>query len=493
MEDQATVTLDELFKFAMHRAKGVAMQTAVPWIANNFIDPVTKRHIVLEEFQRRILGRALEVLPDGSSRYNLVIWSQPKKSGKTAIAGAVGAWVALNVEYPNEVSCVANDQEQSSGRIFAAMIPTLERFKWNVPKSPRGVLAYSTINGSMVRAITTNYRGEAGGNQGISLWSELWAYSGERLLRLWEEMTPPPTRKFRMRWVETYAGYKNEYGLLWTLYTRVFKDESEKELQEGVFKVWQDLPVYEIEDSKTLVLWDHTPRMPWQTEEYYKNQETQLRPEAYARLHGNYWQEGSEQFITEELWLNSCRGAPRAARATYALDGSKNGDCTALIGTVRENDEIHTVDVHIWEPINGSEVDQGEIMRTIVNLYKARRLKSPLYYDPYQLVKLAQDLRKLGIRCEEFPQGKARIQADTTLYKLYVEGRIVNYHHPVLRKHVLAAGAKHQGSDGEDVRIIKPHRMSGGNEIKVDAMVAQSMSAFKAYTRSSGGWTSSGL
>lgn len=497
MAKQPAISVDDLFNIAMEASVADPNQApppAVPWICDNFIDPVTGKLIKLESYQRRILRHALQMDAKGYSRYSMVIWSQIKKSGKTAIGAAAASWVANCIEQPNEVSCVANDQEQSTSRTFAAMKPTLERLGWNISESPRSTIAYNS-NGSLVKAITTNYKGEAGGNQGLSVWSELWAYSGERLNRLWEELTPPPTRKFSMRFVETYAGFKQESLLLYGYYNRIFRDDTERELQPGVAKLWDDLPVYELEDASILVFWDHTPRMPWQTPEYYRDQRLHLRPEAYKRLHENRWLEASGKFITEEMWKASCRqDGPMQVRATYALDGSKNSDCTALVGCVRDGKVVHTTDVYIWEPKDGKEVDQNEVMQTIVDLHKKGLINPPLWYDPYQLVKMAQDLRKLGIPCAEFKQGVDRIKSDTTLYKLYDKGSIINWNHPGLRQHVLAASAELVGKDEEEYRIVKPSE--GGMEesyTKVDACVAQSMAAYKAYLARSGGWAQSGL
>jgi hypothetical protein len=473
---------------------------AVPWICENFIDPVAGDFIKLQMYQRRILRHALQVDKDGYSKYGMVVWSQIKKSGKTAIAGAVGTYVANQIEQPNEVSCVANDQEQSASRIFASMMPTLQRLGWKVPDSPRSTLAYNT-NGSQVKAITTRYQGEAGANPGITLWSELWAYSGERLSRLWDEMTPPPTRKFSMRWVETYAGFRQESLLLYSFYKKLFKDYDKpepKELNSGVFKIWDDLPVYELPDERMLIFWDHTPRMPWQTAEYYSGQRAQLRESAFRRLHGNQWIDSSEQFITEEMWKQSCRrDGPMSVKATYALDAAKNDDCIALVGSVKIDGVVHTTDVHIWETRQGKEHNFADVEQTIVDLHSAGKIMPPVWYDPHQCVKLAQDLRARGVRCQEFSQGKERIQADTTLYKHYENGTIINWNHPKLKQHVTAAHAEFKGTDKEDCRIVKPSPSGNMEEdrlmIKVDACVAQSMSAFKAYTLKGSGWTLSGI
>lgn len=477
----------------------------VSWIEEHFIDPVTSNLIELQPHQKRILRKALQMDDNGRSRYSLVVWSEPKKSGKTAIAGAVGTYVACNIEAPNEISCLANDQEQSAGRIFAAMIPTLEALGWKVPPTLSGQkqnpFMYHPEIQTVVKAITTDYKKQAGGNQGLSLWSELWAYKGERLTRLWEEMTPPPTRKFSMRWVETYAGFKGENLLLQNIYSRVFKDFEEIELQPGVVKPWPDLPVYELDGGTTLVYWSHDHRMPWQTEAYYVAQRIDLRPMAFIRLHTNWWVESAELFITDDMWKLSIRQLPEEGKGfTFAIDVSKNGDTTALTGSKRIGDLVHTAYVDTWEPEPGQEVPYADMETRIVELWKSGILKPPLWYDPYQMVYLAQRLRSKGLACKEFGQAGPRLRSDTFLYVMYRDGKIINVANPRLRQHVLAATAKETGEklkivpakEERVIRIIKPDE---GQESlrKVDCAVAQSMSVYAAWHSKDGGWGSSGV
>lgn len=474
------------------------------WMRYNFIDPITDKYVVFLEYQERILRHALQIDSRGYNKYDTVVWSQPKKSGKTTTAAAVGAWVANCVEAPNEVSCLANDQEQSAGRIFGNMLPTLEKGGWTIPASIKGMfrdpIAYGN-NGTFVKAITTNYKKEAGGNQGLSLWSELWAYEGERLSKLWEEMTPPPTRKFRMRWIETYAGFIGQSLLLQDLYLSIFTDFKETSLQSGVIKIWDDLPVYEL-NGHILVFWDHEHRMPWQDADYYEKQkDTVGRASAFKRLHGNWWVESSDKFITYDMWARSVRTEIRKSKAIYALDASKNNASTALVGCVKKGDIVYTTDCDIWIAEVGREIDFKLVEETIYLKWKRGLIQPPLYYDPYQCVKLAQDLRRRGVPCEEFKQQQDRIKADTSLYKLYKDGKIINPDNSLLRAQIQGAAAKVYEDDR--IRIIKPQsgspeddlnieenedRKAMGTIIYADAVIAQSMAAYKAYLRKSGGW-----
>lgn len=497
---------------------------SIDWMSNNFIDPVTLKLVRWAEHQERIIREALKVDYYGRSFYDLVIWSEPKKSGKTTAAGAVGAYVANCIEAPNEVSCVANDKEQSAARIFAAMVPTLESLNWRLPPSTKGRLDDPEAhgpNGTRIHAITTNAGKEAGGNQGISLWSELWAYKGERLMRLWEEMTPPPTRKFSMRWVESYAGFKNENILFQSLYLSIFKkfeEPNEKfELQDGVEQIWPDLPVFR--KGRMLVYWSHDHHMPWQTETYYMSQAAIMRPNAYKRLHQNYWVSSDESFIEDSMWEMSVRGVviPEEKGSTFALDGSVNGDLTALVGSKRHGDMVHTSYCKHWTPTVPNdegvlEIDYDAVEKEILALKARKILAQPLWYDPFQCSYLAQRLRKKGVKCKEFPQGQLRGKADTFLYKAYNENFILNVPYSMLKTHILAASAVKQGKDENIFRIVKPGeasmdektadgelRIQKGTLVdpamrKVDCAVAQSMSVYKAWHEPghSGGWGGSG-
>jgi hypothetical protein len=54
----------------------------------------------------------------------------------------------------------------------------------------------------------------------IAIFDELWAYTSERLRRLFDELVPPPTRLIACRLTVTYAGFEGESGLLEELYRR---------------------------------------------------------------------------------------------------------------------------------------------------------------------------------------------------------------------------------------------------------------------------------
>jgi hypothetical protein len=73
------------------------------------------------------------------------------------------------------------------------------------------------------------------------------------------------------------------------LYHQIF-DEQHNVKKEVSQPLGQDFPAYAKGDL--FVYWDHKPRMPWQTPEYYVSQKQQLRLNTYLRLHENRWEMG---------------------------------------------------------------------------------------------------------------------------------------------------------------------------------------------------------
>lgn len=231
----------------------------------------------LENHQAKILDHVLTP-KDGRLPYPSIVWSEPKKSGKTAIAAWISSW-ALNILGPrSEVLVVGNDKEQSQARVYTEVVRVQQAhpaLKQRIVRATDSILVLD--DGSTCRAVALDAPGEAGPNPVLVCHDEAWGITSERARRLFDELTPPPTRPLACRWVSSYAGYSGESAVLEELYRRGL---------DGV-------PVPGLPDSyangSLFMFWSHTPRMPWQTEAYYAEQRAELRPRAFLRLHRNQW------------------------------------------------------------------------------------------------------------------------------------------------------------------------------------------------------------
>lgn len=263
----------------------------VAWAEDQFILAETGRPIKLEPHQKTVLRRAFTPDVEGRLPYSEVIYSAPKKSGKTTIGALVVLWFALTQEPYNEIFCVANDEEQAQGRVFKDVARAVGANPFLVQGcrvSQSKIEFLST--GTTITALASEYAGAAGSRHGLVVFDELWAYTSERSRRLWDELTPVPTRKNSIRLVVTYAGFEGESDLLWDLCQRGLKGQ----------QVDQALPIYT--NGRLFMYWDHEPRMPWQTPEYYEEQRQSLRPNAYLRLHENRWVSGENSFVDMDWW-----------------------------------------------------------------------------------------------------------------------------------------------------------------------------------------------
>lgn len=97
-------------------------------------------------------------------------------------------------------------------------------------------------NGTTIQAIASEYAGAAGSNHGLTSWDELWGYVSESSRRLYEELSPVPTRKNSIRLITSYAGWEGESELLLSLYKQAVGKEEHPEGQGE--RIHQELPVY---------------------------------------------------------------------------------------------------------------------------------------------------------------------------------------------------------------------------------------------------------
>jgi len=405
-----------------------------------------------------------------------------KKSGKTAMGGLVCQYWAEEMEPYNEIYRLANDREQAESRVWA-------RIEQSIKLSPGWeeiydiYPRYGTITNkernSIIKALLKDFKGEAGANPGLSSWDELWAY-GNRGQKLWDEFTPVPTRSYSVRFVGTYAGFRGESTLLWGIYDDVVKPEYRL---PGT-----DLPIY-LKGSR-LVFWGHTPRLPWQTPQYYEKQKDEFagRPLAYARLHRNEWVQKETAFVPLGLW-DDCenpdleRWKPGDDTVLYVgVDASRSKDCTALVAVAwnAEENKVQLKHHRIWRPeaselLGGKRiVDLEETVEAELKWMKDQGAKIIVVpYDPYAMGTISLHLAKAGFELFEFVQIDLRVKADGLLYDLITQGYFEYYPGcDDLKRHIQNA-VKVETAKGIRIKKEKARK-------PVDAVVALAMAAFMA-------------
>lgn len=129
--------------------------------------------------QERILGKALEMDEDGLLKYETILYSCPKKSGKTALSASVGAWYAEEGEPGSEIFCIANDLDSAEGRLMRDIKFHFEQWNLSRPKKEQCKITQYRIdfpNGTFIQALSQSYKSAAGSRHALTLWDELWGY-----------------------------------------------------------------------------------------------------------------------------------------------------------------------------------------------------------------------------------------------------------------------------------------------------------------------------
>jgi phage terminase large subunit-like protein len=442
---------------------------AISFIESSLIDPETGKPFVLNRAQRRFLSRAFRLTPDGRLRYPEMIFSAPKKSGKTGLAAMIVIYVVcvLGGKFAEGI-CVANDLEQAQGRVFQAIARIVEA-------SPL-LASDATINadkitfastGSTIIAIASDYAGAAGSNPTIVCFDELWGYTSERSHRLWDELVPPPTRKIACRLTVTYSGFEGESTLLEGLHKRGLKG---KEVETDLYQA-----------DGLLMFWTHKFTAPWQTEEWRMQMRQQLRTNAYLRLIENRWVSSDSTFVEMELW-DACVDqhatpllADPALSVWCGVDASVKRDSTALVACTWDAKlkKVQMVWHKVFQPSATEPLDfEATIEMTLLELRKRFRVRE-IRYDPYAMQSTAQRLLKAGAPMVEYPQSVPNItEASTNLYELIRGQNLITYPDKAFRLAVQRAVAVEMPRGWKITKEKSSH--------KIDCVVALGMAALGA-------------
>lgn len=472
------------------------MPDAVQWIQENFYLYDTGELMTLHECQIRPLELALKRDTAGNYCYSTVLWSWPKKSAKTTLIAAVVDYIADN-RPRSQIKLIANDLKQADSRVGmyireSIAIAKSKGKRLGIRVTPSGY-KIDYPNGSRIEMIPIDPTGEAGGNDDLIVYSELWGWKSSAHQRMWSEMTLSPT-KFgnSQRWIDTYAGIEGESPVLAQMYETAVKQGRQ---------LWDDHEVYVNDAAKTLAVWVTKPMFPWQTEAYYAEQTQTLTPSEFRRMHRNEWVTSEDAFIPIELW-DACKvdtlppmeeldtGHPysihnpskRSLYLVAGVDAAVSGDCFAVVAVSKHalrgadgfltNEYKYAVRyVRKWTPTPGHKLSFAEPEAEIVRLGKDERCVC-FAYDPYQLHDMSTRLRNQSVWMHEFPQGKERLIADKQLYDMILRGDIIHDGNPDLREHMLNANAK---TEGDKLRIVKRNE-----HLKIDLVVALSMAIDRA-------------
>ncbi len=413
----------------------------------------------LSPHQRRVLARAFQWDEDGRLRFRILLWGEVKKSGKSFLAASLVLWWAFVTPH-TEVKIAANDYDQT-GRVFKTVTQLLAQNP--VLGGSARILAgeVQLTNGTVIEAIPSDYKGEAGGRQSLSVVDEPWGIMQERAERLFEELSPVPTEENAWLLLVTHAGWTGESVVLERLYKRGLSGA----------RIDEELELYRQDDL--VMFWSHTPRQPWQTDAYYASQRELLRPTTFARLHQNTWTTNESAFITPELW-DACVGTPAPPSTCEeecgGIDLGFKRDTMAAVRVRWVEERLHLVAFTIWRPTPQVPL---QLATTIEPYLRAHvRAVGRWLIDPWQGYEFINRLRP-DVPIEEYPQTVANTtRMAQVLYDLLRTKRLVLPSDEELRQQALNCVA---------IETPNGHRIAKEKQSKkIDAIVALAMACVAA-------------
>lgn len=417
-----------------------------------------QEHVVITEIEEL---QSAEVVTLGTSTETYIAEGYASlNSGKTAIAAAIGAWVADEFPSGTQVYVIANDKDQAEQRVFSDITYNM------LHNRPDAVALSDRIdfpNDTLIMALAKEHKSGSGSRHTVTIWDELWGYVSENSRRMWVEMTPIPTARNSLRIVVTYAGYENESELLWDLYERGVGPEETPNGRGEDIPGLEDLPCWK--SGRLFTYWTHEHTMPWQTQEYYDEESEDLRASDMLRLHYNRWVSGHEEFLPPEWWDKAASAFPQSAElwsqhpyrrfpVYVGVDVAPKHDCSAVVGVTYDArlGKVIILFAAIWDP-QGKPLDIELTVEAYLRDHQKRFAIRSVDYDPYQLHRSMVSLKNKGLPTREFPQTSDNMTAASqTLWTLMRNGHLLAYPDPDCRQHIKNSVAQ---STPRGFRIIK--------------------------------------
>ena len=420
--------------------------------------------IRLARYHARVLRHCFTPDRRGRLPYDRIGWCEPAKAGKTAIAALVAEFMSLHGD--GDVVMASNKKDQAASLMFKSLTDSVE-FNPHLPNVAPSKYEVAFASGNEVRAIPSRSRTEAGARFSLALFDELWGYVHEDSVRLWDGFKTDPTRQASLKMAIGYAGYDQE-GQLWQdLLLEGLAGEPVPGLEDigdgrGRPACWRN--------GRLFVFWSHACRQPWQSEEWIAEQRKALRPGEFARMIETDFSSVESAFCTAQMWdalvlpSYKCPEYGADVDLVCGVDIGIRSDHTAAVSLFRHKGSIWLGPYRITKPPKGGEVDLAGVLQGLLEL--SRNFRNVRFVlDPWQGIHLMQELKRRGIKAEEFAQTVSNLtRLGNALYDAVKEQRLVVYQGAQdLRQHVLSASVR---ESDRGLRLVK----SGGG--KIDGAIA---------------------
>lgn len=385
-----------------------------------------------------------------STLYNpstsIAVWVLPRGQGKSGISAAIALhWLFNPSRMGGRVAVVAQDE-----RSAIRLLKTAARM---VELNPQ-LAARATIYRDRIVIPGTD-------SELVALPAEAHRVEGSDLdLAILDEIgfMPSATYEAAVFSVGKVAGGKvlgigtpsparfREVSPLWDLVVRGRADSSDKTFQLVEYGAPANLPI----DSPDTWALANPAYGDWLKEESIRAQLPPLTREIEfrrARL-GQWVESSSEPAFIPDRWAKCARPGvriPRGTRVVLALDGSVNGDSTAIVvGSI--SSKPHFEVGGLWEPHKSDNPDEQvshlEVEQRVLDLAKYFEVVE-VVADPFRWQRSLQVLSEAGLPVGQFPQTTHRITPATNDLRAAVNnGLITHCDDKDLNSHALRASVE---------------------------------------------------
>jgi phage terminase large subunit-like protein len=441
----------------------------ISFIETALRDPESRKPFVLSDAERAFLALAFVLDDNGRLKFPELVFGAIKKSGKTTLAAIIMlVMVLLLAGRFAEGYCCSNDLEQSISRVFTMVRRIIEASPLlrAIARITTDRIAFPSMDASII-ALASDAASAAGANPTITCFDELWGYTSERSRRLWDEMITSPARKISARLTVSYAGFSGESVLLEELHKRgMALPEVGPSLRAG---------------CGMLFAWHTEPIAPWQTESWLAEMRRSLRPSAFARMICNEFVTSESAFVDLSAWDQCVSPEMLPLREDgdvhvwAGVDASVKRDSTALVACTynKQTKSVRLVAHKTFTPSTNDPIDfEGTVEATVLD-WRDRFLLRKVYYDPFQMVSVAQRLARAGVKMEEFPQTIPNLTAATSNLFDLIQSRSIQLYPDAAMRLAVSRAILHESSRGWRLDKLKQQH-------KIDIVVALSLAAYAA-------------
>ena len=406
-------------------------------------------------------------------RYRRALIGLPRKQGKSLMLSAVAVYGMIAGESGAEVYVVAGDRQQAriifnEAKQQVQMSPTLSQ----ECKVYRDVIEMPRF-GSILRVLSSEFKGQAGLNPSLVLFDELW---NQGTPDLYDQMTLGSGARIEPLVVSiTTAGYDLD-TVAGSLY-QYGKQCAAGEVSDPSFGFWwwEAKPDCLLDDESEWRVANPNLSEKLMDIDDMRTAMKQSDESAFRRWRLNQWVRAQESWLPAGAWEQCRSDSPlrNDLPVWVGIDMALKHDSIAVVIAQPQDEKIVTR-ARIWQP-RDEGVDVAAVEAHLRSLHGEFEVRE-FVYDPAYFQRSAEQLSDDGLPMVEFPQSAVRmIPACGNAYEMIVNKKIAHDGSPTFTDQVLSAA---QRMTDTGWRLSK-----GKSKRKIDACIALVMALDRATTR----------